>query len=158
MSWTGRRLAAAAKQCGLSNTTGVHLTLCKTDASRYWYHTCADTKLPDRNANNLGAIQDSLKGQPNEADIKAMQEVPNRGTVFEGIYIDGPAIFGSSVLLVVLLLLMFNQVFGLDKLIGAAKAKRAEAKADKEKWSIYNARQQLERSMSSFDDSDERQS
>ena len=87
-----------------------------------------------------------------------MQDVPNKGTVFEGIYIDGPAIFGSSVLLVVLLLLLFNQVFGLDRLIDRAKAKRKEDEADKEKWAIYNARQQLERSMSSIDENDESQS
>ena len=114
--------------------------------------------LGHRHVSNLGAIQDSLKGEPNEADLKAMQGVPNRGTVFEGIYIDGPAIFGSSVLLVVLLLLLFNQVFGLDRLLDRAKAKRKEYEADKEKWAIYNARQQLERSMSSIDENDQSQS
>ncbi|KAL0038182.1 hypothetical protein WJX79_006625 [Trebouxia sp. C0005] len=36
-----------------------------------------------RTASNLGAMQDSLKGQPSDADIKAMQEVPNRGSAFE---------------------------------------------------------------------------
>lgn len=111
-----------------------------------------------RSTSNLGAMQDSLKGEPNAADIKAMQDVPNRGTAFEGIYIDGPAIFGSSVLLAVLLVLLFNQVFGLDRLVSKVKQKRQEAKADKEKWAIYNARQQMEKSMSSIDENGDRPS
>lgn len=114
--------------------------------------------LRRRSTSNLGAMEDSLKGQPSEADIRAMQDVPNRGTVFQGIYIDGPAIFGSSVLLTVLLVLLFNQVFGLDRLIEKVKQKQEEKKTDKEKWAIYNARQQFERSMSSIDENDERPS
>ena len=87
--------------------------------------------LGHRHVSNLGAIQDSLKGEPNEAALKAMQGVPNRGTVFEGIDIDGPAIFGSSVLLVVLLLLLFNQVFGLDRLLDRARQKEKKMKQTK---------------------------
>lgn len=100
-------------------------------------------------------MQDSLKGQPNEADVKAMQAVPNRGSVFEGIYVDGPAIFGSSVLLAVLLTLMLNQIFSFDRWIAKAKGRWREKQEDKEKWAVYNARQQFEKSMSSMDDSDD---
>ena len=111
-----------------------------------------------RSTSNLGAIQDALKGQPDEADVKAMQAVPNRGSAFEGIYIDGPAIFGSSVLLAVLLTLMLNQIFGFDRWIAKAKRRWQEQQEDKEKWAVYNARQQLERSMSSTDEDDKQQS
>ena len=44
-----------------------------------------------------------------------MQEVPNRDTAFEGIYISPGAIAGSSILLVVLLALSFERVLGLDQ-------------------------------------------
>lgn len=105
-----------------------------------------------RTANNLGAIQDSLKGHPSDADIKAMQDVPHRGTAFEGIYIDAPAIFGSTVLLSVLLYLSLERVLGLDELLPKAKEKWKERQTDKEKWAVYNARQRLEDTFSSTDE------
>lgn len=105
-----------------------------------------------RTAGNLGAIQDSLKGQPSDADIKAMQDVPNRGTAFEGIYVDGPAIFGSTVLLSVLLFLSLERTLGLDQWLTKAKQKWKEQEADKEKWAVYDARQRLEDVFSSTDE------
>lgn len=107
-----------------------------------------------RTAGNLGAIQDSLIGQPwpSDADIKAMQDVPNRGTAFEGIYVDAPAIFGSTVLLSVLLFLSLERVLGLDQWLAKAKQKRKEREADKRKWAVYDARQRLEDVFSSTDD------
>ena len=108
--------------------------------------------LHTRSAGNLGAIQDSLKGQPSDADIKAMQDVPHRGTVFEGIYVDTPAIFGSTVLLSVLLYLSLERVLGLDQWLPKAKQKWKERQADKEKWAVYDARRRLEDVFSSTDE------
>ena len=98
-------------------------------------------------------MQDSLKGQPSEADIKAMQEVPNRGTAFEGIYLDGPAILGSSVLLSVLLFLSLERVLGLDQWLARARQQWDEKKLDKDKWAVYDARRRLEETFSSTDES-----
>ena len=106
-----------------------------------------------RSTSNLGAMQDSLKGQPSEADIKAMQEVPNRGTAFEGIYLDGPAILGSSVLLSVLLFLSLERVLGLDQWLARARQQWDEKKLDKDKWAVYDARRRLEETFSSTDES-----
>lgn len=106
-----------------------------------------------RSTSNLGAMQDSLKGQPSEADIKAMQEVPNRGTAFEGIYLDGPAILGSSVLLSVLLFLSLERVLGLDQWLARARQQWDEKKQDKDKWAVYDARRRLEETFSSTDES-----
>jgi hypothetical protein len=105
-----------------------------------------------RTASNLGAMQDSLKGQPSDADIKAMQEVPNRGSAFEGIYFDGPAVLGSSVLLSVLLFLSLERVLGLDQWLTRVRQSWDEKKQDKEKWEVYDARRRLEENFSSTDE------
>lgn len=105
-----------------------------------------------RTVSNLGAMQDSLKGQPSDADIKAMQEVPNRGSAFEGIYFDGPAVLGSSVLLSVLLFLSLERVLGLDRWLMRVRQSWDESKQDKEKWAVYDARRRLEENFSSTDE------
>ena len=105
-----------------------------------------------RTSGNLGAIQDSLKGQPSDADIKAMQDVPNRATGFDGIYLDAPAIFGSTVLLSVLLFLSLERVLGLDQWLAKAKQRWKEQEADKQKWAVYDARRRLEETFSSSDE------
>ena len=101
----------------------------------------------------MGAMQEALKGQPSDADIKAMQDVPNRGTAFEGLYIDGSAILGSSVLLSILLFLSLERVLGLDQWLAKAKRRWKEKEEDKDKWAVYNARQRLEETFTSSDDS-----
>lgn len=108
-----------------------------------------------RTTSNLGAMQESLKGQPSDADIKAMQEVPNRGTAFEGIYFDGPAVIGSSVLLSVLLFLSLERVLGLDQWLARARQRWQETKQDKAKWEVYDARRRLEESFRSTDEADD---
>lgn len=108
-----------------------------------------------RTTSNLGAMQESLKGQPSDADIKAMQEVPNRGTAFEGIYFDGPAVIGSSVLLSVLLFLSLERVLGLDQWLARARQRWHETKEDKAKWEVYDARRRLEESFRSTDEADD---
>ncbi|KAL0024024.1 hypothetical protein WJX77_009414 [Trebouxia sp. C0004] len=105
-----------------------------------------------RTASNLGAIQDSLKGQPSDADIKAMQEVPNRGSAFEGIYFDGPAVLGSSVLLSVLLFLSLERVLGLNRWLMRVRQSWDERKQDEEKWAVYDARRRLEEIFNSTDE------
>lgn len=105
-----------------------------------------------RTVSNLGSMQDSLKGQPSDADIKAMQEVPNRGSAFEGIYFDGPAVLGSSVLLSVLLFLSLERVLGLDRWLMRVRQNWEERKQDKEKWAVYDARRRLEETFSSTDE------
>ena len=106
--------------------------------------------VTSRSTSNL--VQDSLKGQPSDADIKAMQEVPNKGTAFEGIYLDGPAVFGSSVLLSVLLFLSLERVLGLDQWLARARHRWADRKQDKDKWAVYDARRRLEETFSSTDE------
>ena len=105
-----------------------------------------------RSTNNLGAIQDALKGQPSEADVKAMQEVPNRGTAFEGLYLDGPAIFGSAVLFAVLLFLSLERILGLDQWFARARRRWEEKRQDRDKWAVYDARRRLEETFSSTDE------
>ena len=118
----------------------------------FWLMAPLSSRLGCRNASNLGAIQDSLQGQPSDADVKAMQDVPNRGTAFEGVYLDAPAIFGSTVLLSVLLYLSLERVLGLDQWLTKAKQRWKEKEADKEKWAVYDARQRLEDTFSSTDE------
>ena len=98
-------------------------------------------------------MQEALKGQPSDADIKAMQDVPNRGTAFEGLYIDGSAILGSSVLLSILLFLSLERVFGLDQWLAKAKRRWKEKEEDEDKWAVYIARQRLEETFTSSDNS-----
>ena len=98
-------------------------------------------------------MQEAIKGQPSDADIKAMQDVPNRGTAFEGLYVDGSAILGSSVLLAVLLFLSLERILGLDQWLAKAKQRWKEKEEDKDKWAVYNARQHLEDTFSNSDDS-----
>ena len=81
-----------------------------------------------------------------------MQDVPNRGTVFEGIYLDAPAIFGSTILLSVLLFLSLERVLGLDQWLAKARQRWKDQKADKEKWAVYDARKRLEETFSSSDE------
>ena len=115
-------------------------------------HTVRTMYCAARTASNLGAMQDTLKGQPSDADIKAMQEVPNRGSAFEGIYFDGPAVLGSSVLLSVLLFLSLERVLGLDRWLMRVRQSWDERKQDKEKWAVYDARRRLEENFSSTDE------
>lgn len=115
-------------------------------------HTVRTMYCAARTVSNLGAMQDSLKGQPSDADIKAMQEVPNRGSAFEGIYFDGPAVLGSSVLLSVLLFLSLERVLGLDRWLMRVRQSWDESKQDKEKWAVYDARRRLEENFSSTDE------
>jgi len=81
-----------------------------------------------------------------------MQEVPNRGSAFEGIYFDGPAVLGSSVLLSVLLFLSLERVLGLDQWLTRVRQSWDEKKQDKEKWEVYDARRRLEENFSSTDE------
>ena len=79
---------------------------------------------------------------PVQADLQAMQDAAPR-PVFEGLYVDGRAITSSLILLSILLALLLERVLGLDRWLASQIKKRKEAKIDKERRSIMDARQAL---------------
>ena len=79
---------------------------------------------------------------PLQADLQAMQDAAH-GHAFEGLYVNLPAICGSLILLSILLALLFERVLGLDRWLASQIRKRKEARIDKERRSIMDARQAL---------------
>ena len=79
---------------------------------------------------------------PLQADLQAMQDAAP-SPALEGLYVNGPAIFSSLILLTVLLALLFERVLGLDRWLASQIKKRKEAKIDEERRSIMDARQAL---------------
>lgn len=104
-----------AHDCKRMSTVSLAPKASKVQLSSYHLRTVCHASR----SNNLGALnQAAATGQPSPADLQAMQDVPNRSTAFEGIYISPGAIAGSSILLAVLLALSFERILGLDQ-VGA---------------------------------------
>ena len=78
---------------------------------------------------------------PSQADLQAMQNAAP-SPAFEAL-IDGPAVFGSLILLSILLAILLERLLGLDRWLASQIKKRKEAKIDKERRSIMDARQAL---------------
>ena len=92
---------------------------------------------------NLGVLEPLMdRDLPLQADLQAMQDAAH-SHAFESLYVNLPAICGSLVLLSILLALLFERVLGLDRWLASQIKKQKEARIDKERRSIMDARQAL---------------
>jgi hypothetical protein len=88
--------------------------------------------------------------------VGELQETPARENL-GALYFDGGAIFGSVVLLVILLALSFERILGLDRIVIRFLRDWKEQQADERRRSIYEARLDLEKRWTDGDDIDSRE-
>ena len=78
------------------------------------------------------------------SEARAMLEAPSREFT-GGLYFDGPAVFGSLVLLSLMIALSFGRVLGLDQYLTKVLKAWREEKRERERWEVIEARKRLER-------------
>ena len=96
---------------------------------------------------NLGQIAGMLGKDAStpSSEAQAMLEAPSREFA-GGLYFDGPAVFGSLVLLSLMIALAFGRVLGLDQYLTKRLKVWREERRERERWDIIEARKRLERS------------
>jgi hypothetical protein len=73
-----------------------------------------------------------------------MSEAPS-GSFTGGLYFDGQAVFGSVLLLSLMLVLSFGRILGLDRFLDRSLRAWKEQRRERERWEILDARQRLEK-------------
>eukprot|EP00877_Chromochloris_zofingiensis_P013895 jgi/Chrzof1/875/Cz01g32100.t1 len=119
-------------------------------------HVCANA-LPEyaSSSRNLGVLNSVVQQGSSEEDAYHLQRVSPDSFSNRGLYTDASAIFGSLVLLVVLLGIAFERILGLDRLIANALKAWKERQKYETRNKVINARQQLEQQWSGESDSDD---
>lgn len=112
--------------------------------------TCAAQQ--DYYTSNLGVLQPVIEQPVGPADDPyAMQRVSPDSFSGKGYYVDGTAIFGSLVLLIILLALTLERILGLDRFINQAIQKWKESRQYQRRNDVIKARQALEDSWDNED-------
>lgn len=107
-------------------------------------------------SSNLGVLQPVVEQSVSPAeDPYAMQRVSVDSFSSRGYYLDGSAIFGSLVLLVILLALTFERILGLDRFVNQAISKWKESRQYERRNEVIKARQALEDTWDSSESSDD---
>lgn len=106
--------------------------------------------IPPSNT-NLGELAQLAKPLSPDTDIPPHHPSSFDPTQLHGIIVDVPAIFGSSVLLLVLLFFVFDRILGLDRILAKWTKDWQDRRTLKGRTETVQAREELEKQ---FDDSD----
>eukprot|EP00879_Flechtneria_rotunda_P009842 GHRR01010294.1.p1 GENE.GHRR01010294.1~~GHRR01010294.1.p1 ORF type:complete len:166 (+),score=30.90 GHRR01010294.1:181-678(+) len=118
-------------------------TCCKAYRSSDAF-TTVPVSYPPSGPSNLGVLQRLIEQDPVPSDSYGMQRVSPGSLSSRGFYTDGSSIFGSAVLLIVLLFLTLSQILGLDRFMTKALSAWRKKRSYERRVEIMDARQSLE--------------